>query len=365
MKVLKRSALLLFIISCLLGCTVEKENEISENEKITMSMEESVPKEDFENPFEKKDSDNQETMVIGTIGHGMNNTLVDENGKEYVVYNGGEMQLDYFVKAKGMSSCGVGFLVFIDGMPQPYRLNNESEYEYMHILYPPEDEEITIMFQFVPVTGDSGDELELCVASVFYPEFSPDMKETSGYGIYHAMLDCQCLMKYEETPSEASKEIDKEEIIIESSIQKKEISLEERDLYLKKWLWTEEELNSSYNCRIYLDGVDVSTVSNVAIDEKDTIHLRLEVMGHTGLKCNWAIYINHQTINCSRENMMSAELQQGEVTIFEAEIDISQLDGFDTLYTIIIPSNIQEFPECPLGIQKTNSILLYRKTEIE
>lgn len=51
-----------------------------------------------------------------------------------MAYNGGEMKIDYQVAASGKAN-NVGFLIFINGQPQPYKFNStETPYEYMHIL---------------------------------------------------------------------------------------------------------------------------------------------------------------------------------------------------------------------------------------
>ena len=52
-------------------------------------------------------------------------------------YTGGEMTLPIFLESSGrVQTVGIGILLFLDGKPQPYRLEGESEYTYLHIFYP-------------------------------------------------------------------------------------------------------------------------------------------------------------------------------------------------------------------------------------
>ena len=62
----------------------------------------------------------------------------------------------------------VGILLFLDGRPQPYRLEGDTDYQYMH-RFTLNNEMIYPVFYFTPVTGQAGDTLEMATLTVLYP----------------------------------------------------------------------------------------------------------------------------------------------------------------------------------------------------
>src|SRR5690606_24823954 len=165
-----RSALLLMIfVVVVAGCSKENPNE---NEAKTIHNKN-------DNPFEVND---EATGILDAMSHGFANPELDESGEARLplYYDGGELEINYFVNASGRAK-NVGFLVFIDGKPQPYKINTtEARYEYMHIFELEEDDKDTpFTFIFTPVTGKQGDTLDIIITSVYNPAFMPDIDRKS------------------------------------------------------------------------------------------------------------------------------------------------------------------------------------------
>nr|WP_319489713.1 hypothetical protein [uncultured Caproiciproducens sp.] len=92
------------------GCTQNKSDPNNTPNKNTCSD---------ENPFEVPDE--MSGGVLGGIGHNPTNINRDENGKKLpFVYERGEISIPYEVSAVGKAK-NVGFLVFVDGVSQPYK----------------------------------------------------------------------------------------------------------------------------------------------------------------------------------------------------------------------------------------------------
>lgn len=81
----------------------------------------------------------------------------------YYPYTGGEMSLNLYMKANGMQESGITVLLFLNGQPQPYRLEDSRETAYMHTVYPQSQSDDLIGIRFTPITGSAGDTLELCI----------------------------------------------------------------------------------------------------------------------------------------------------------------------------------------------------------
>jgi hypothetical protein len=170
---MKRGVLILItssIIMLFVSCT--------SNEPIDVS---SIEEEVAEDPFEEAES---QTEVLGSFGHGLINKLKEN---EFIEYSGTDIEIDYYVELEGNVN-NVGFLLFLKGEPQPYKIKGtETEYEYMHQLTVEEDRK-EFTFQFSPIVGEKGEVLELQVISIYNAAFIPDMTTTSAYGGYHHAL---------------------------------------------------------------------------------------------------------------------------------------------------------------------------------
>lgn len=141
-----------------------------------------------QNPLE---IEGEETVMMGAVSHGFFNPNLDEDGEMLPLnYNGEELKVEYTVNASGKAK-NIGFLIFVDGLPQPYKINNtEGSYKFMHTSdLDKDDKDTRLTFIFTPVTGKQGDTLSISITSIYNPTFYPDMKETSTYGSYHAALE--------------------------------------------------------------------------------------------------------------------------------------------------------------------------------
>ena len=144
------------------------------------------------NPFEEAEDI---SGFLATLSHQAAKPDFSANGERLPFeYDGGEFRLDYQYSVIGKLNT-IGFLLFLDGRPQPYKVDDTTaDYEYCHLFAAGEDQ--TFSFLFEPVTGSAGDLLTLTVVSITNPDFQPDMKDTSGYGWYHKPLDYNIQMHF-------------------------------------------------------------------------------------------------------------------------------------------------------------------------
>ena len=178
--------LALMLLGILAGCSGnESPSESSTTESISS-----------QNPFQQ----NEENPInMGAISHGSRNINLDENERLLpLVYQGEEVYFEYYVNAIGNAK-NVGFLMFIDGIPQPYRIDSiDAPNEYMHI-FNLESDNIDLPFTFIfsPVIGNQGDDLSVSIISIYNPSFRPDMDKTTSYGGYHEILPAAYTLHFE------------------------------------------------------------------------------------------------------------------------------------------------------------------------
>lgn len=134
--------------------------------------------------------------LFATISHGFRgDPLINDLGR-YDIYNGGEMHITYhFDVMGGMRNFCLGLLLILDGRPQPYKTAEDASLAWMHTFIPTTGE-LEIELIFTPVTGKSGDTLELSAFYVVEPDYyyRGDMSgfmQTNGTGIGTTQLQFQ------------------------------------------------------------------------------------------------------------------------------------------------------------------------------
>ncbi|WP_042226930.1 hypothetical protein [Paenibacillus popilliae] len=310
------------------------------------------------NPFEAGQA---ERVILGDLGHGLVNPDRDENGDiRPLRYDGGELHIPYAVHASGKAK-NVGFLVFIDGIAQPYKLNTtDAPYQYMHIFELEQDNKDTAFtFVFTPVTGKQGDTLSISITSIYNPGFIPDMKATSSYGGYHSTLeaggslyftkDADALapgsipqLAYASDVRSSTEPVTKELLQAHSGMEAVDMDLLEQRVYSD----------------LYIDGE--LKRNHVEVKDSGPLHVRFKIFGHPGVRFRNTFYINHQAVTSKVGNPIETVLAKGDVAVLDFDLDLGKLDDFSTIYMVSVPMNAADFPADVLVLQKTLSLLLYK-----
>ena len=99
---------------------------------------ENAPLQNEDDPFVQSEEDGD----LGFLSHGeANPARADDQSVLPYEYNGGEFVLDYQFSSEGKLD-NIGFLLFLDGKPQAYRVNDTgAEYEYLHCFQTSENHE--------------------------------------------------------------------------------------------------------------------------------------------------------------------------------------------------------------------------------
>ncbi len=318
------------------------------NEPIDVSsIEKEVAEELTEDPFKEAES---QMKVLGSLGHGLNDKL-DEN--EFIEYSGTDVEVDYYVELEGNVN-NIGFLLFLKGEPQPYKIKGaETEYEYMHSLTVDEERK-QFTFQFTPIVGKKGEVLELQVISIYNPVFMPDMTTTSAYGNYHHALPTiiDRVKMVENAPDQGvSLEGYNGDIVISPSQQAVNITEEFLDVKFHKIEM--EELNTYVFSRILYNGE--ATYSNINLSQLDKFEVSYCLFGVPNAEFVTTFYINHKPIYSTE-----VTLQKGKYEQIDLELDTTQLDGLNSFYVMSVPKTERKYDEEIVGMDKTDTILLYK-----
>lgn len=318
-------------------------------------------------PFEKQSSDISDSAItddpfadsgnniIGEIEHGPADVNRTEDGDIIPFdYEGGEFSLSYHYSASGRAD-RVGFLLYLNGEPQPYMADEMEELSYCHAFPVEGNTEKDIMFRFIPVQGNDGDTLGLTILSIYYPNFKPDMVESSSYGFYHGILTNQVPIRFCAAPPETTPlSTGLEAVKVEIKDEKITKDFLENELPANGVMDTGAIEEFPYYTIAY-DGKLV--LDNINLTGKETITVRYKLCGPEGIKMNTVFYLDHQPISLSGTFAQEATLTKGGVWVTEVTLDTDLLQNASTFYAVSVPV---DYDRTEAAI-KSNSILFYKE----
>ena len=307
------------------------------------------------NPFKAAEED---TEFLAMLTHEAVSADFSESGERLPFsYDGGELRLDYRFSLAGKLDA-VGFLLFLDGKPQPYKVNDTTaEYEYCHSFAAGEEgEDQNFSFLFQPVTGSAGDTLSLTVVSITNPDFQPDMESTSSYGWYHKTLDSHIELKFNaDAPGAHSDLSPVREIFSQSEVREEKVTAQYVENELPKYGWDGVSMDTLDSGIYYTFSCDGGiTYDNLRVSAPVT--LRFTMCGTAGTSYSIAFFLDHRPVKLDESTCRSITLSKGSVMELEAVIDPDKLGQFHTFYCVAVPRGGASGP-----FFKTNSILLYKE----
>ena len=304
------------------------------------------------NPFEEAEED---AGFLAMLTHGAASPDFSESGERLPFsYDGGEFRLEYQFSLTGKMDT-VGFLLFLDGQPQPYKVNDTTaEYEYCHSF--PAEEDQSFSFLFEPVTGSTGDTLALTVVSITNPDFQPDMESTSSYGWYHKTLDSRVELQFNtDAPAARSGATSVREIFSQSEVREEKVTARYVENELPKYGWGGVSMDTLDSGIYYTFSCDGGiTYDNLRVSAP--VPLRFTMCGTAGTSYSIAFFLDHQPVKLGESTCRSITLSKGGVIELEAVIDPDKLGQFHTFYCVAVPQDGASGP-----FFKTNSILLYKE----
>lgn len=320
-------------------------------------------------PFQSKENSVEEsaTDTIGSISHGIivSNESKTDNGT--ILYNGGELELSYFVKVTGIAN-KCGFLVYIDGIPQPYKIqkgNTVSDDGYMHQLELEDNKEFDFKFVLTPIVGKKGEILPISIVSITDPLNHPNMKKTVNYGYTHQILASNYNIKYN-SGTKVTQDIKNGSLNVLEGVSITDTLLTDsiKKQFNTGFLSNNLDYEKSVYSKLYINDVDQTLEASYDIHGKKKIHITFQLTGHPGIEYKNILYFNHMPLNWNEVNSFQTELKKGKVAVVDIDLDVSKLNGNGTFYIVSVPCNANDYPNDVITIQKTNSIFFYDKGEL-
>lgn len=216
----------------------------------------------------------------------------------------------------------IGVFLFLDGQLQPCRTAGETEYHYMHTVTPGETFDIlTEELYFTPVTGEAGEELELAVMCVVWPDYFLDMGQLC-YQHTAYMAGDSALLKFRAAPGEIRMPETKDRVAV-VTVKESEVAVSEEPL----------------DCHTYFhykgDGGALYGVESLSGQELFQFEISGTAEGEYGL----VIFVDNQPVSVAEEDRIYLQTQAGKRTMVEVTLDLSDYDGSMVIYALLVPRN--------------------------
>lgn len=303
------------------------------------------------------DEDAPVQQNIGTVLHGADWSEDEENYS--FVYDGGELEIPYSMNASGICK-STGFLIFLDGMPQPYRIKGtEEEYKYMHIIEGEESTDTEFVISFIPVTGKKGEKVSLSINSIANPSFLPDMVSTFDYGMSHQSLEAVYDIAFNQDAETVPQASDTQCLLSNVENQQTDIDEKEKSYIEEKSLEPELDLDKRVYHDLLIDDNSMMLDGKMDISDKNQLHISYIMMGHPGVKYKVNFYLDHQLLTDETGDVYEMELATGKMNKIAFDMDVSEVEN-GTFYAVIVPVNANDYPNDSIGTMKYQSIHLYR-----
>lgn len=270
----------------------------------------------------------------------------DDNGRECLLYTGGEMHLRIHIIGTGhVTEYGIGILLFVGGKPQAYRTSENEECKYIHSFttdsYPAQENgKIVIDTEliFAPVVGEVGEYVPCYIVSIGDPDYSLDTgSDMPGWKLTSSEMHIPTYLKMlADSPQTATLPVTDK--LISAEITTVETTKEEIAG------WSNDDMMKYTRDMIYVNGEDLrftNMVWDVTADEESTI--RFEVYGSPYIRYELVIFMDNQPISVKEEDVIKVSIESGKKTIITAKLDMSDFDGECQVYCVLVPLNKQEY----------------------
>ena len=280
-----------------------------------------------------------ETLPGGSVGSltiGPKESLMDQVGP-YQIYSGGEYHIPYEVFITGtVAEHGVGVLIFLDGKPQPYKIGETGEYQYLHTVYPKASESYTIDIYFTPVTGQVGEMPELYVLALLNPGYRPSNKESMGLAFTVSAVYSATRLEMDETPPAM-------ENTAATWGKKNSCAVTYEDTkFSEVGDWSDTDFQEKIETHLSVNGVPDGGMTLVHGVTKDTpVTLHYEAWGTPYVEFGLVVFVNNQPVLYDDLSAVDITLENGKKTVVEATLDMSGFEEEGVVYAVLVPKNFR------------------------
>ncbi len=256
-----------------------------------------------------------------------------ENGRKYISYTGGEIVIPCMVRHSGRGGkYGTGFLIFLDGQPQPYRTDEIDEYAFMHVFHH-QNSEVCIRFTFTPVTGKAGDMLEFFILPITEPDWTWKDKGVRGDPT-NAKVGIGAEIKMTVDPTEQNFP---SPAVMLTDISSTKVDCPHEDIQE----WSETDLIKRAGSRFIINGCLGTSGVFYNITNEHPISLDMEVWGTPYVHYGLVFFVDYQPVTDADGNPIFLDVESGKKTLLHAMLDMSDFEEERVVFAVLVPRNMR------------------------
>lgn len=265
-----------------------------------------------------------ETVTGVITGYGVDSEGELDSSGLYFPYTGGEMSLDLFLRAEGLSQEGVAVMLFLDGIPQPFRVG-DSETVYQYMLYPEDYADSGCTVRFNPITGQAGDLLDLCI--LYFPSlYSPgEWENTHPFYQEDGARFFLLRIKFETTPPDSY-----HGVLYDRALSNQ---ITYSDIDLSSWAVDGVAWNVSFQGKR-----DRSKL--YSFDSSEPLELEFEMYGDPTASYRLVVYINGDPVCFGWDDRFPLQAPENKKLTLTAQLDCSDfVEGEQLVFALLLRRN--------------------------
>lgn len=289
-----------------------------------------------DNPADDLFADEKTNIPVGSISHGPDTKVFS--------YTGQKLELPYHVEGSGLGTT-CGFLLFLDGIPQPYQIESNGACSYLHLLQLEDNISKEFSFYLEPVVGETGETLELYILSIIPQTFS--QTEDMLLGTSQNFLESFISLTFAADAVPAQSVPDSNNFILKNlSVSEEELTPENIDRYLQTEITGDTA--SDLNAHVFQMGT---------LNNDNGIELEHILLGHPGVKYRTTLFLDYTPLWYDSLCYMDRDIQNGLASRLDASLDADDIREKHLLSVISVPRNASDFPDDVLTVQIWSALL--------
>ncbi len=362
---MRKWIVLLFVAALLTGCAREEVPAASTTPQTTLENIFTVPQTTQPAPSNIPENTASASKVnpgnLGNSSFGMlkNDLSYSNELGKYILYEGGELHIHLKYSFDGtIGNEGVGAMLLLDGIPQPYKTTDSDEYAYIHTFYPPTENGGIILAEviFTPITGQAGDTLSLAAFTVMEPDYCVTSSAAIPFRLTHGSMLFEAPVIMEATPSPCPIPAIAERITSLTVSQAELTSSDTRG-------WSAEDLATKGS---FAYGFPQKQRDNniYQMDGNATLNIHAEVFSPGFVEWSLVVYVDNQPVSVLTENDIRFSVPSGNKIIVDMMLSMAGTDGEMPLYIALVNRNA-DAPEVQSTSCHTNVTESYFLLEAE
>ncbi len=265
-------------------------------------------------------------------------------------YSGGEVEVPITLNVESYEYAGIGLIAFLDGVPQPFRLNDQDDYQYMSVLYLPDgDHDYTV--SLLPVTGKEGQWAELWIGVVLGPELvTTDERYLSAYET-RVCGPCGRVSICFLTEPESQTVPAVENRLISQNVSYEPVSYEESVRLPEDPRPLEYYSQYSVDDEAWDDRIG-PTRRKYGASAENPVTIHLNVYGVPEI--NYRLVFYYDNLPITLEPLEIIDYGNGEKAVIDTTVDLTGFDGYARLSAYLVPLNSHR--DSDGAIEVTNAI---------